>query len=304
MSQLPDKLLDIASKARLKGFYKDMEQHFAVFLQRSDTLVVTFDNKKSTSLSGHRYPWAYKFVEELGASHLGIMTKRRNDWFRQADLFDFFDELTDSEFFDQFSKVIFYGSSMGAYGAAAFSAAAFGSHVILYSPQSTLYKAVTPWETRYEKGYVRGNWEDPRYRDGAASLKLASRVDVFVDPYFENDWKHADRFDRRNTHYHFLPFQGHQVPEILMSLPDFQPFLHNLCLDIENEKSFNEVYRGRRDVQDYIRNLANAAFDKGQAVRADVIMEAASNIHPNWHFPKYRRMATEQIERDLLLSVV
>ncbi len=303
MTQLPDKLLDIASKARLNGFYKDFEQHFAVFLERSDTLVVTFDNKKSTSLSGARYPWAYKFVEKLGASHLGIMTKRRNDWFRQSDLFDFFDELTDTEFFDQFSKVIFYGSSMGGYGASAFSAAAFGSHVILYSPQTTLYKSITPWETRYEKAYKRGNWDDPRYRDGAASLRLASRVDVFVDPYFDADWKHADRMDRRNTHYHFLPFQGHQVPEILMSLPDFQPFLRNLCLDEENKSSFTEVYRGRRNVQDYVRNLASAAVEKGKPVRADVIMEAASNIHPSWNFPKYRRMASKQIEQDLLLSI-
>ena len=32
MTHLPDKLLDIAFKARLNGFYKDFEQHFAVFL--------------------------------------------------------------------------------------------------------------------------------------------------------------------------------------------------------------------------------------------------------------------------------
>ncbi len=303
MKQLPDKLLDIASKARLNGFYKDFEQHFAVFLERSDTLVVTFDNKKSTSLEGPRYPWAYKFIEKLGASHLGIMTKRRNDWFRQTDLLDFFDELTDTDFFDQFSKVIFYGSSMGGYGAASFSAAAFGSHVILYSPQTTLFKQITPWETRYERAYKRGNWDDPRYRDGAASLKLASRVDVFVDPYFEVDWRHADRLDRRNTHYHFLPFQGHQVPEILMSLKGFQPFLMNLMNDVENTHSFSDVYRGRRDVQDYVRNLANAAFDKGQAVRADIIMEAASQINPTWRFPKFKRMATEKLEETMLLSL-
>ena len=107
----------IEATATSGGFFRDFDRHSAVHFQRGSTLIVTFDNMKSRDMPVPRYPWAYQFVAKQGHSHLGIMMKRRNDWFRHRQLCDFFDELRDSGFFERFDNVVFYGSSMGGYGA-------------------------------------------------------------------------------------------------------------------------------------------------------------------------------------------
>ena len=63
------------------GFFRTMPRHFAAFKPRGARLVVTFDNMKSREAKAPRYPWGWRFLEELGVSHLGICMTRRNDWF-------------------------------------------------------------------------------------------------------------------------------------------------------------------------------------------------------------------------------
>lgn len=81
----------------------------------------------------------------------------------------FFDRLHNEQFLEQFENVVFYGASMGGYGASVFSAAAPGSKVIMISPQATIDPKKVPWENRYPK--AKNQPFDGRYSYGPEMLK-------------------------------------------------------------------------------------------------------------------------------------
>lgn len=304
--ELQEKFLRIWQMVQPNGFVKDLENHVVSYFARSPLLIVTFDNRKSTSQDGDRLPWGMSFAKSMNASHLGVMTKRRNDWFRNSDLFDFFDSLRDIEFFKRFHKVIFYGSSMGGFGALTFAAACPNSHIVVMCPQTTLSKDSVPWETRYEKGYARGDWTDPRYLDGVEGARLARRVDVFADPYFKPDWGHVQRLTSANVNLMRLPFQKHSVPNILTQIPGFTEFLRALMLgtfDDDPVGEFRTFYRARHDVQNWVRQTVQFAIDAGRPYLAKSLIEAAQVDHPDWTFPRLDTAIEENFQTGLLLEI-
>ena len=172
------------------GFYRDDGKHSFLFVPRGDTLVVTFDNLDiAMGKRDDRRPWGYTFIEKQGWSMLGVMangwTWYRDDWVGAQ-----FDALAAQAFFARFKRVVFYGASMGGYAACAFSGAHPGATVVAISPQSTLDKAVVPWETRYKTAWNRDF--TGRYGDAALVSGAADRVMLFYDPYEPLDAGHAD----------------------------------------------------------------------------------------------------------------
>ena len=92
--QLQARHREAAKATEPEGFFHLMRRHVAMYYPRSTRrLVVTFDNMMSIVAPWPHYPWAFGFVEQMGASHLGIMIAGLNDWFRHVDLWDFFDLL-------------------------------------------------------------------------------------------------------------------------------------------------------------------------------------------------------------------
>jgi hypothetical protein len=259
------------------GAFEQMRRHFAAFYRRSTQLVVTFDHMRSRDMPGPRYPWCYDKLVKRGISHLGIMMGRRNDWFRHADLFDYFDGLKAQGFFDQFDDVLFYGSSMGGFGACAFAAAAPGARILALMPQSTLAPDLVPSEQRYRRAYARGDWDDPRYRDGAQGIAASAQAQIVYDPYFAQDRLHAMRLDGpRVTHLKAF-FAGHNVTRAL----HFNGLLkHTLNRALERDpvtqQEFNTMYRTlRHAAPSHMRKLALRAVERGSVPRLDAILKMA-----------------------------
>ncbi|WP_197054630.1 hypothetical protein [Paracoccus sp. PAMC 22219] len=117
-----------------KDFTTTTPGHRLQFLKGSDTLIVSFDNAaraKNTPFQG-RTIWGEKFYREEGHSLLGVIAAT-NDWFRCRHLITALEDLSGSGFFRQFENVVFAGSSMGAFGAAAFAPLAPGCTVLSLS---------------------------------------------------------------------------------------------------------------------------------------------------------------------------
>ena len=125
-----------ARLADKQGFSQVMTRHIGLFYPRGDTLIVGFDNMKSRDMPPPAFPWGYNAIAAQGYSHLGIMMARRNDWFRHKDLDAFFDGLRWQGFFDQFRRVVFFGASMGGYGALSFCSACPFADVVVFAPQT------------------------------------------------------------------------------------------------------------------------------------------------------------------------
>ncbi|MFN3845754.1 MAG: hypothetical protein ACK4RZ_08020, partial [Paracoccaceae bacterium] len=156
------------------GFFRDSPDHSVLFIPRSDTLVVTFDNLDiAMGKREDRRPWGFGFIEKQGWSMLGVMANGWT-WYRDPWVWQQFDDLRDTGFFKRFKRVVFYGASMGGYAACAFVAACPGADVVAISPQSTLDKALVPWETRYHTAWGR-DYSGP-YGDAAQVSAAAGQV--------------------------------------------------------------------------------------------------------------------------------
>lgn len=167
------------------------DDHLALFRPGGDTLVVSFEALDVTRAREGGLPVTTGLAHKHDWATLDIMAEGRT-WFRDDDLHDFFDALTDDGFFDGYDEVVFVGGGMGAYGAAAHSVAAPGATVFLMQPYATLDRDITPWERRF-----RAAWAlpfGPRYGNAARMIDAAQRVYLITDPTEACDAMHASLF--------------------------------------------------------------------------------------------------------------
>ncbi|MCE5972292.1 phosphoadenosine phosphosulfate reductase [Sinirhodobacter sp. WL0062] len=233
------------------GFFRELGgQHTALHVRAGDTLVVTFENLDHVfEHGGNRLPWGFDFIRSHGWSILGLMAHDWT-WYRDVAVHDFFDTLRDEGFFEQFSRVVFYGASMGGYAAAAFSAAAPGATVITISPQATLDKTQVPWETRYSKAWDR-DFSD-RYGFAPASLRAADSVYLLFDPHAELDANHAALFDDPNIMRLHCRMMGHRIASAMQGMEILKPVIESA---IDGSLTADDFYRALRRRRRYTRYL-------------------------------------------------
>ncbi|MGL4280832.1 MAG: hypothetical protein ACRCS0_10735, partial [Albidovulum sp.] len=210
--------------AGANGFFHDGGTHSFLYVPRSaDTLVVTFDNLDiAMTKREERRPWGYEFIEKQGWSMLGVMAGGWT-WYRDPWVHAEFDRLRKEGFFAQFRRVVFYGASMGGYAAAAFAPACPGADVVAISPQSTLDRALVPWESRYRAAWGY-DYSGP-YGDAASVSAAAGRVFLFYDPYARLDAAHADRFTGANVEKLRVPLVGHRLGTALQQMGILSPVI-------------------------------------------------------------------------------
>ncbi len=276
---------------RAGGFTRVLERHTLIHFPRSDTLVVTFDNMKSRDMPAPAYPWGYEFLAKQGYSHLGVMMSRRNDWWRRPDLDACFTELRDDGFFSGFKKVIFYGSSMGGYGALAFAPAAPGCRVVAFSPQTSLDPDIVPFENRYGPGYARGLWDKSGFHDGAEGAKAAGQVIVFADPWQREDAAHVARLQTDNLVWAKCPFFGHDVARLMMFANILTPAITEAFAGTLTEARFCALRREGRGAQSLARSVLQKAIHRGHNKLALDSIEAMRSSRPEWKFPRLRWLA-------------
>lgn len=225
-------------------------------------LVVTFDNLDiAMNKRDTRRPWGYEFIEKQGWSMLGVLaggwTWYRNDWVAAQ-----FDRLRDEGFFAGFDRVVFYGASMGGYAAAAFSVACPGADVVAISPQSTLDKALVPFETRYRSAWGY-DYSGP-YGDAAQASAAARRVTILYDPYEPLDSAHVARFTAPNVVRLRCPLMGHRLGSSLSQMGLLTPTILGALSGDLTPDVFYRALRARREFPRYQRELFLRALARGR----------------------------------------
>ena len=251
-----------------EGFLEKTPAHSLMFVARSAPfLLVTLDNLSNVNdRSPLRLPWAYKFARDNKVSHLGVFA-HRPDWYREAGLISRMQKLAADGFFDGYERVLFSGSSMGAFGSLVFSSLVPGSHVLAFNPQSTLNTDLVPWEKRYRNGRAQ-DWSLP-LSDASELLGTAGRVSLFYDPYFPPDQAHADRLKGPNVRHFKCWFSNHKSAVFLRKLDILKPVMEAGLFGDLSEESFYKMYRGRRALPWYAGALRGYFHDKGRAAMAD-----------------------------------
>lgn len=243
----------LADMGKKHGFFEKVgKDHSALFVKNGKTLIVTFENLDHVYEHGNRLPWGFDFVQHMGWSILGMMAHDWT-WYRDEDVYAFFDRLRDEKFFHQFDNVVFYGASMGGYGACAFSAAHPGSSVFAISPQATLDRELCSWEKRYSKAWGR-DYDGP-YGFAPDMVTTAKQVFILYDPLEAPDAMHAAFFRGDNIYKLKCRFMGHRIASALIQLKLLKSVVAGCVDGTLTPNSFYKMLRARRTFRRYLREL-------------------------------------------------
>ncbi|MXQ08209.1 hypothetical protein GQ651_10175 [Alphaproteobacteria bacterium GH1-50] len=264
----PTWLQEIFPAGGRNGFYEKSHDHALAFVERSRRqLVVSFDNLSDAGNPNYDVePWAGKFVHDQGWSHLGVFA-RGPTWYRDMWLIDQFARLAESGFFRRFERVALIGTSMGGFGALAFSEFAPGATVVALSPQSTLEDSIVPWDKRFAKGRVQ-DWSLP-CSDAAISAEHAGRIFALYDPAVEHDLRHVDRLPQDRLVRLKGFWFGHKSAVVLRRIDQLKPFMTAAITGTLTEPMFYRMIRGRRNLLIYRRAVEAELDRRGQTERME-----------------------------------
>ncbi|MEM7470917.1 MAG: phosphoadenosine phosphosulfate reductase [Pseudomonadota bacterium] len=275
---------ELRSLGEKHGFFEELgADHSALFVKSGGTLIVTFENLDHVFEHGERLPWGFDFVQKQGWSILGLMAHDWT-WYRDKDVYAFFDRLRDEGFFEQFDRVVFYGASMGAYAACAFCAACPDATVVAISPQATLDRDLCSWETRYQKAWFRDF--NAAYGYAPKESAAARELFLFYDPLEPLDAMHAALFQGENVTKLKCRFQGHRIASGLIQMGLLKPIV-GACVDgTMTHAGFYRMLRARRTFRRYLRELLQRINERRHPL---LIALLAEHVLAQGAAPMFRR---------------
>ena len=257
----PELGLDAAAQAQrflIKGEHANLW-----FEGRGEALVISFDNLATIDEGWPRGPWAWKRLEPMGHSVLGVQSHAK-DWFRQPTAPALLRGLEERGFFRRFSRVVLTGASMGGFAALNFAPLIPEARVLAFSPQSTMNKVIAPYEARFPFAVRKSNWEGMPFLDAAAAVPYIRRAVVAYDPMVPEDRAHAARLAGPNVQLLRVPFATHEAIRVVLKTGTF-PLLIDALVDGDGAgPAFWQVYRARRSVPKWQRALLAAAANRGR----------------------------------------
>ncbi|WP_425098274.1 phosphoadenosine phosphosulfate reductase [Tropicibacter sp. S64] len=267
------------------GFAEPLgRMHAGIFVEDGDTLLITFETVPGIeALSQTRTPFGFEMTGALGWSSLSMLA-HRDTWFRDPKVFEFFDNLTDDGFFDDFETVIFYGAGPCGYAAAAYSVAHPGARVLMLQPQATLDPRVTEWDDRFTE--LRRLNFTARYGYAPDMVDAAARAYVLYDPRERLDAMHSALFERKNVTRFRMPFWGDALQSDLMALDLLPKLLEAVAEDQLDTASFAALMRARRDYPPYLRKLL-ARTDADERLALSRML--CANVVGRMHAPRFKR---------------
>lgn len=253
-------------------------------------LILTFHFAKNIPtrddfLSGKDDIFGYNFLKKNGHNVISITPIGINSWYRDAELFEFLQNLDLTDF-----KVrLGYGSSMGGYGVGTFSHILGISRVLLLNPISTLQKDIAPFEKRFRR--IDSKWEGP-FND--ASVCRSEGV-LFYDPSCVEDSFHARRFSGSNDKVRLIRIigAGHNVPRVLRDTGRLTKVVNNF---ISGDDIDGNADRTFRDTDYHNNNLL--ASGRMTEQRSRVVSARKANLaYQNGQFlSSFRKVEIGRIE--------
>lgn len=249
--------------------------HWAILNEDGNTLVISFDQlEEIQALEPGKMPHIFGQATQNGWSHLSLISEGET-WYRDQDVFAYLDRLVDDCFFDNYDRVVFYGTGMGAYAAAAFSVAAPGCTVLAVQPRASLDPEITGWETRYRHAR-RLNFTD-RYGYAPDMTEGAEQVFTLHDPYARLDAMHVALFRKPYVTSLKARFLGENVATALAEMGVLPKLVKAACDGKLTAKFYNHLWRERRSFGNYLRWILRACADAGHPKREAMICRSVTN---------------------------
>lgn len=265
-----DWLTALAELSEENGHFQTLgKKHFSSYIAGGETLLVTFESYDGIQrISPNAHPLGWEVAKVLGWSTLSVMSDGQS-WFRDREVYAYFDDLIDDGFFEEFDNVVFYGAGPCGYAAAAYSIAAPGARVLALQPQATLDPRVAEWDDRF----IRQRRLDFTSRYGYAPDMIDAAHEAFViyDPEELEDAMHAALFTRPNVHKLRLRHAGGALQFSLRNMKILSRLIALAGTGRLTSEIFAKLARARREDRQYLRNLLRHLDDKGRTKLAHAL---------------------------------
>ncbi|MGP6085954.1 phosphoadenosine phosphosulfate reductase [Antarctobacter jejuensis] len=276
------------------GFAEPLgKHHAAIFVEEGDTLLVGFETMSGIeSLSPTRTPIGFDMVGATGWSSLSLLS-HGDTWFRAPQVYEFFDQLIDDGFFDEFDTVVFYGAGPCGYAAATYSVAAPGARVLVLQPQATLDPRIAEWDDRFTEERRRDFTS--RYGFAPEMLEAADRAYLLYDPRERLDAMHSALFARPNVDRFRMPFMGGSLQSDLRTLELLPDLLTATAEGRLDTATFARMLRARRDHLPYLRHLLMRLDADGRSGLARILCQ---HVVSRMNAPRFRRRLSQLEAQD------
>lgn len=271
---IPEFKKDAFGRVRIGNIYGKYN-----FFDLKKPLVISFSHLGASVDEGEicssPSPWAFDYLAKNNINCLCFAGIRgKNNFYRDADFIKALKEIGES--LPGFTERLGYGTSMGAYAAAAFSSPLGVSRVLLGSPISTRKREINNWDLDAGRSVESYNfdWNGP-YIDAAASKASGY---VIYDPLYGLDAIHAKRFT--NLKLLKLPGAGHSGFDLLNQAKEmdwvFKSFLDN---DL-SELAYYKKIRKRKSIPSYYFGILGSESTNINTLRASVVKDFLSKNQP------------------------
>jgi FkbM family methyltransferase len=289
------KAIELAHASEHPFFWVNGESCDLVFIRRSSTLLVTFDNLASINERPEERPWPAWMgprAERLDYSILSLQSHQK-DWYRTPEPAAQIEALKAQGFFEPFEHILFIGTSMGAFAALCFAGMVPGAKVLAFSPQSTLNRQIAPFERRYPFPFRKFDWESPAFLDAAEHIGEIASGHVFFDPMVVEDKRHAERLTAPQLEQIAVPFAGHTLIRVLVKSGAFDHLLAHYPKNGVVGTEFFQRLRNKRNDPKWARPFLRAA----KARRSPALFRAAAGVLHKNHGNKYAAKLLGQLDR-------
>lgn len=245
-----------------QGYFHSLgPDHFALFIDESPTLLVTFESLQDVLGREGQMPQGYDLAKAHGWSMLTIFADGPT-WFRDSAVFSFFDRQVDDAFFEDFDSVLFYGARMGGYAACSFAVASPGAQVLALNPRATLDPDRSVWDER-DRHQRRLDFNS-RFGYAPDMLDGAKQAIVVHDMRIPAEAMHSTLFRAPHVLRLSAPLMGENLQVAFSEMQILSPMLADAMAGKLTGLRFAQLLRKRRDYGPYLINLLDAAARSGR----------------------------------------
>lgn len=284
-------LEDIAEE---RGYFDALgRDHAALFTEAGPVLLVSFEAEPNVRARNGRAPLGWALARPASWSSL-VLISRGPSWFRDPEIYSYFDRLVDDGFFDEFDRVIFTGAGPCGYAAAAFSVAAPGATVIALGPQATLTPARAGWDKRFPE--ARRLDFTSRYGYAPEMCEAAAAAFVLFDPAEREDAMHAALFAAGGATPLPARHFGAELAELLARSGALGEIVTAAAEDQLDAAAVYRALRARRAQSPWLRRLLAAAESRGGP---GLVRRLCTHVLAHGRRAPRFRQALERAEREL-----
>lgn len=283
-TDVPGWVAEMEKIAEEEGYFDPLgDRHWAFFHDDGPTLLVTFEQLDDIRARPSQMPMGYDWAKARGWSHLCVIAQGET-WYRDKRVYGYFDRLVDDAFFEDFDQVMFLGSGVQGYAAAAFAVAAPGAQVLLISPRASQSPDVAGWDRRNLKS--RKLDFNSRYGYAPDMVEGVGRVFVLHDPGIAEDAMHAALFRGKHITHLRTPHLTGRVDWALGHMKLWAPLIDALSKGTLTRQSFAQMWRARRSFGPYLRGLLARNADRPSPKREKWI---CTSVVARLNAPNFRK---------------